>query len=296
MPESPRQRETQLLHKANAYVAAHPQLQRGVSLVRGVIADQGKERVSLSAAGVAFWFVIALFPALIATLMLLGLILDPHQLAQTIAEIEKASPKSFGGFILTQVQQAAQTRPSTLSLGFAISLVVVLWTTSSGYYNFARGVQSAYGLPPMTYIRARTRAFVGALIGMIVVGVLFVVAALVLAFANAQQGFWRDLIYVVLLLVSLALFTVMLAGLFRFATGKPEALTFYLPGALLGAVGTFAVFAGFGIYLSYSSSYEAIYGALAGAIIFLIVMYFSCYVILLGAVVNFQLAHHRVNA
>lgn len=284
---------TSLIERFTSFLQAHPRAAVAADVVRQVIQAQSKERIGLSAAGVAFWFVIAVFPALIAVLMVLGLILDPQQISDAITELEKASPGTLSGAILRQVQQTAEQRPSSLSLGFFVSLVVVLWSTSTGYYNFARGTLLAYGMPPQPYLRARARAFVGAIIGMLLTAVLAVLAAATLAYAGAQTGLWGVFLVIVNTLIGLAIMALVLAGLFRFAVGRRHPRPLYLPGAALGAVSTIAVFVGFGIYVNYATSYEAVYGALAGAIIFMLCVYFSAYAVLIGAALNADLSARR---
>lgn len=251
-----------------------------------VIQQQSLQRTSLTAAGIAFWFVIALFPALIATMMVLGLILSPEQLQATINELQKASPDSFGGFVLTQVQQATRARPTTLSLGFAVSLVVVLWSTSGGFYNFTRGARLAYDLPPHPYLRARGRALVGAVIGILLFGLLAVLAASSLALGGSLTGVLRWLAWVVGALVGMAILAAILAALYFLATGRQHPRPHYAPGSVFGSIAVVAVTGGFTAYLGFSSSYESVYGALAGAIILLLVVYFCCYMVLLGALIN----------
>ena len=273
-----------------AFLGAHTRTSEVVNLARAVIREQSRERLGLSAAGVAFWFVIAIFPALIAVLMVLGLILDPKELAATIAELEKASPGALSGAVLKQVQAATQAQPSTLSLGFIISLLVVLWSTSTGYYNFSRGTLLAYGLPPKPYLKARGRAFVGAVIGMLVTAVIAVLTALTLSYAGQQTGLWRALLVAINALLGIAVVSVLLAGLFRFAVGRQHPRPLYLPGAALGAIGTGAVFVGFGVYVENAGRYQVVYGTLAGAIILMLSVYFSAYVVLIGAVLNAELS------
>ena len=281
------------LQRITAYLDKHPRIAEAVNLARAVVREQGRERIGLSAAGVAFWFVIAIFPALIAVLMVLGLVLDPKQLAATIAELEKASPDALSGAVLKQVEQATQQQPSSLSLGFVISLLVVLWSTSAGYYNFSRGTLLAYGLPPQPYVKARGRAFLGAVIGMVVTAIVLVVTALTLSYAGNQTGFWRAVLVSLNALIGVAVVSLVLAGLFRFAVGRRHPRPVYLPGAVLGAISTGAVFVGFGIYVDNAGSYQAIYGALAGAIILMLCLYFSAYAVLIGAVINAELGAKR---
>ena len=278
-----------MIERIDTYLLAHPRVNQLVDLARAVIRDQSSERIGLSAAGVAFWFVIAIFPALIATLMILGLVLDPQQLAGTIAELEKATPDALSGAVLRQVQEATQQQPSTLSAGFIVSLLIVLWSTSTGYYNFSRGTLLAYRLPPQAYVRARGRAFLGAIIGMLVTAIVTVVTAMTLSYAGEQTGLWRVVLVATNAIIGVIVVTLVLAGLFRFAVGRRHPRPRYLPGAAIGAISTGAVFVGFGIYVDNANSYQVIYGALAGAIILMLCVYFSAYAVLIGAVINAQL-------
>lgn len=275
--------------RLSAFLVARPRAQSAADLLQRIIQAQSVERIGLTAAGIAFWFVIALFPALIAVVMVLGLVLSPTEIANTLEQLDKASPNSLGGVVLRQVEAAASSRPSALSLGFAVSLVVVLWSTSAGYYNFARGTRMAYGLPPQNYVRARGRAFVGATAGMLITAVLAVGTALLVSYAGSQSGAWRTLLLVANATVGIVLLTLALAALFRFSTGRLPQRTEYFPGAAFGAIGTVAVFIGFGIFVSYAGSYDAVYGALSSAIILMLTVYFAAYAVLIGAVLNAQL-------
>ncbi|TEX52029.1 MAG: hypothetical protein B7C55_02560 [Actinomycetales bacterium mxb001] len=275
--------------RLSAFLVARPRGQSAADLLQRIIQAQSVERIGLTAAGIAFWFVIALFPALIAVVMVLGLVLSPTEIANTLEQLDKASPNSLGGVVLRQVEAAASSRPSALSLGFAVSLVIVLWSTSAGYYNFARGTRMAYGLPPQNYVRARGRAFVGATAGMLITAVLAVGTALLVSYAGSQSGAWRVLLLVANATVGIGLLALALAALFRFSTGRLPQRTEYLPGAAFGAIGTVAVFIGFGIFVSYAGSYDAVYGALSSAIILMLTVYFAAYAVLIGAVLNAQL-------
>ncbi|MFM7211481.1 MAG: YihY/virulence factor BrkB family protein [Actinomycetota bacterium] len=270
------------------YLRAHSRLNWLVDLVRAVIREQGTQRIGLSAAGMAFWFVIAIFPALIATLMVLGLVLDAQQLSAAVAELEKASPDSMNGVVLKQVLNATEQQPSTLSIAFVVSLVVAIWSTSAGYYNFSRGARLAYGLPPAPYLVARTRAFVGAAVGLLITAGAVVGAALALGYASRQSGAWGFVVSAAVAVTVLVVLVVLLVGLFRFSTGRQSPTPKYLPGAVLGAVGTVAIAIGFSIYVSYAGNYEVVYGALAGGIILMLGVYLSAYAVLIGAVLNAQ--------
>jgi len=91
------------------------------------------------------------------------------------------------------------------------------------------------------------------------------------------------------IVVGLLIGTALLVLTFRTAGGK-QGPTMHWPGAAFGTVGSLAVFIGFGVYLRFATSYQAMYGALASSVILSLVLYVAAYVILIGAVANAQLA------
>jgi membrane protein len=80
-----------------------------------------------------------------------------------------------------------------------------------------------------------------------------------------------------------------IAGLYRFSTGRQMGLRPTLPGSIAAACGLAVVVVGFSTYLRFSSRYDAVYGALADAVIAMIGTYLAVYAVLLGAVLNVQL-------
>lgn len=284
-----RGRATSLVAVTVERIDQHPRLARLVTLVRRIVLEQGRQRVGLSASGVAFWFTIALYPALIAAVMVLGLLIDPARVDTAIKELQSAAPGSLSVSVLEQVSAAASAQPTTLSIGFAVALITIGYSASAAVYNLARAVRLAYGLPPQMYVVARAKAFGSGLLGILVLGAVVVATAVASAVASRTDGMWRWLTYAVIVVAGLALLTGVLAWQFRLATGRRRPRPRYAIGAALAAIGVLGVFVGFGVYLGFASSYQAIYGALAGSIILMLVFYVTSYVILLGALLNAEL-------
>jgi uncharacterized BrkB/YihY/UPF0761 family membrane protein len=80
------------------------------------------------------------------------------------------------------------------------------------------------------------------------------------------------------------------ATLYRFSVGARVGARALLPGAIASSVGAVAALAGFGAYVAWSRHYTAVYGVFAGAVIGMLGTYVVVYVVLLGAVLNAQLA------
>lgn len=259
-----------------------------IRLGLGVLHRQGTAQIGLSAAGVAFWFVIAAFPALIAMIVVLGLFLDTTQLNEVVDQLSEISPGTFGLTILEQVQVAAQSEPSTLSLSLAVSLAVSAWSASSGVYNLSRGLRLSYGLRRHGYIIARLRAFAGSLTVILILAVLTIAITASSAWASTQVGIYAFVAYSVLVVGALGLILATMLGLYLYAVGTTKPRPTLLPGAIVAAIGVVGVYIGLGIALRFTASYQAVYGALAGVVIVMLVLYVSSYIMLIGALINGQ--------
>ncbi|MFM1965862.1 MAG: hypothetical protein RL134_1587 [Actinomycetota bacterium] len=272
-----------------AFLGGHPQLARVAHFVAAVAAAQSRERISLSAAAVAFWAAIAVTPTLIAISIIFGRIVDPSVLDEAVKTLRSSAPDSFASLLANQLQTASQASTSTVNWSLALSLLTVLWAVSSGIYAFLRAVRVAYGMDPQNYINARALAFAGALITVLVLGVLLLASAAGAAWASSLDEPWRSIAFTLGIAAGLAIGTGLLVLTFRVAGGK-DGPSRHWPGAAFGAVGSLAVSIGFGVYLRFATSYQAMYGALASTVILSLVLYVATYVILIGAVANAQLA------
>jgi membrane protein len=268
-------------------LGGHPRLSEILRVGGGVEREQAAETVGLAAAGATFWLVISAFPTAIAATSLFGLVVSPRRVATDLANLASEAPASLGSLVTEQLRRVAATDHASLSLGLAASLVFALWSASAGVYNLDRAIRVAYGLKPQRYAEARGRAFLGAIAVVVFLGV----SALAI---SATVGESRGPVFV--LVAAPTLLVVVAAGvaaLYRFSVGASVGARALLPGAVASSVGVVAALAGFGAYVAWSKHYTAVYGVFAGAVIGMLGTYLAVYVILLGAVLNGQLASKR---
>jgi membrane protein len=274
-------------------LAAHPRSARVLDLCRRVIAEQGAEQVGLAASGAAFWVVISAFPAAIAAISVFGLAVTPQKVAGDLSGLARAGPASLGSTVSQQLTNVASSDHAGLSVGLAVSLVLALWSASAGVYNLERAIRTAYGLPRQRYMDARARALVGSF------GVVMALGAVALASTEASAveshvpAVMLGAVAAPLLLLIIAGVT---AGLYRFSVGHRVGFRALYPGAVASAVGVVVVAGAFAGYLRLSTHYTAVYGALAGAVIAMVATYLGVYIVLVGAVINVQMAGNRQTA
>jgi membrane protein len=249
----------------------------------GVLHEQSGQRVGLAASGAAFWLVISAFPTALAAMSLYGLFVSPEAVATGLGRLASSLPGSLGSLLTEQLRRVAGTDSAHLSFGLVPSLVLAVWSGSAGFNHLDGAIRVAYGLPPQRYLEARGRTLLGTLAVVVLLGLVAVATPLVLGRSSVAL----DVLGVALAIVGM---TVVVGVLYRYSVSARLEVRATLPGALASAIGVVLVTAGFGIYVSFSPHYAAVYGAFAGAVIAMLAIYLAVYVVLLGAVLNVQLS------
>lgn len=270
----------------NSFIADKPLLLWANDLTRTVVRKQSDYRLSLGAAGTAFWLTIAIFPAVIAVVSLYGLIMDPNTIARGVEVISNEAPESLGSVVAQQAATVAQNDTGGLSIGFLIALAVTLWSVSDGGYALFRAVREAYGQPPQSYLLARSRAFGMAIVAVLLIGIVIAVVTWLITWWAKATGQDHTLALLVGIPGTVGLLTGVNIAVFRYSVAAPMPMRRMLPGAL-GAAAVFVLLAaGVALFGSYARNYQAIYGALSGIIVTMLAIYTAMYVLLICAVAN----------
>jgi membrane protein len=252
-----------------------------------------RDRVSSVAAGVAFFGMLSLFPALIAVVSCYGLIADPADVERQIRALAAVLPGPAQEVIGSRLRELSETSRDTLSIGLVISVVVALGTASSGTTAMIEAVNVAYDEPERRgFFRLRALALAMAL-AVIVFGIvaLFVITALPIAFEWAGLGGLGRTIATLLRWPLLALVAVIgLGALYRYAPNRDRARWRWVsPGAVIATLLWIVASLLFSLYVSGFGNYGATYGTLAGVILLMLWMYMSTLAILVGAEVNAEI-------
>lgn len=258
------------------------------------VKDQLKEdNVTLMAAGVAFYAMLAIFPALIAALTIYGLVADPQDVTQQVGELTQPLPDDAAGLIEGALEGATGAAAGGLTIGLIASVGAALWTASGGMNGLIKGINTAYDeRETRGFLKLRGLALLltlGAIVvGLVAIGLIAVVPALLgniglgdEAAAALQWGRWPLL--ALLVITGLAI-------IYRFAPDRdaPQ-LRWVSWGAVIATVLWLIASGLFSLYVTNFGNYEATYGALAGVIILLLWLFLTSFVILLGAEINAEM-------
>lgn len=248
------------------------------------------DQVPLLAAGVAFFGFLALFPALVATVLLYGLLVTPQEAQEQVASLTDALPSDARSVINDQLTSLTSTSSSTLNIGVAVAVLLAFWSASGGIGNLVTAINVAYD-------EQETRGFVRRkllALGLTVAAVVFVlvivalVAVAPVALDNlVSSGPVRWLLEAVRWTVLVLLFSAALAVLYRISPDRDAPkMKWVSVGALVATVLWVIASVGFSLYVDNFSSYGKTYGALAGVVILMLWLWISAYAVLLGAEIN----------
>lgn len=248
------------------------------------------DNASILAAGVAFFGFLAIFPALIAALMLYGLIADPSQVAAQAQRLTNALPRSAGQVVSDQLTAATGAGGAALTVGVVLALLAALWSTSSGVSNLMTAINLAYDEDEdRGFVRLRATALVLTLVVIVfALLALALVAAVPVVFDAVGLGTAGRVIgEIVRWVLLIGLFALVLALLYRIAPDRsPARWRWVSPGAIV-ATGLWIIGSVlFSLYVNFFGSYNETYGALAGVIVLMLWLYLTSYVVLLGAEIN----------
>lgn len=248
------------------------------------------DHIGLIAAGVAFYGLMALFPAITALLAIGGLMVEPSQIVDQISQLEGVVPDEVMEIIIGQATEVAGSREGGLGLAAVAGILIALYSASKGMNSLIEGMNVAYdeeekrGFFMKTFVTLTLTLFLitGLLMGLL--ATLAVPAVIALVDAGPVAEILGSLLaWGVLLVMTMA----GLAVLYRYGPSrdKPE-LLWASPGAVAACVLWLAGSAGFAFYVGNFGSYNESFGALAGVVVLLMWLWISAFIVLLGAEIN----------
>ncbi len=253
-----------------------------------------EDRVGLIAAGIAFYGLLALFPAITAMIAISGLLVEPSMIVAQLDNLSGLVPDGVIEIITTQATEVAGSREGGLGLAAVLGILLALYSASNGMGHLIQGINVAYDEEEKRgFIKLKLVTF--ALTLVLIMGLLIALLPMlalpaVLAFMVDLGSTVEFLISAVLWLALAALTIFGLSVLYRYAPSRdaPE-WAWASVGAVTGCVLWVAASAGFAFYVGNFASYNESFGALAGAVVMLMWFWISAFIILLGAELNGEL-------
>jgi membrane protein len=249
------------------------------------------DQVPLLSAGVAFYTLLALFPAIIAGVSIYGLVADPETVRSQIDRLTEMLSPDTAEIIGTQLREVTSGAGGALGLATVIGILTALWSASSGMKALITGVNLAYDeTESRKFVKLRGLSILLTLGAMVL---LAVAGATIVGFPPIADDLPTAVQWVVSILrfVVLAVLLILgLAALYRYAPDRDEPKwTWVSWGSGVATVLWILASIGFSIYVNSFGNYNKTYGALAGIIILMFWLFLTAVIVLVGAELNTEM-------
>jgi membrane protein len=279
------------------------QLSRGslVPTLKRTVAEFQEDNLTDWAAALTYYGVLAMFPALIVMVSLVGLFGDPATTTQTVTEIVRALGPASAVDTFTGPIESITSNEGTAGVLFVVGLVAALFSASGYVGAFMRASNKIYeteeGRPfwklrplQMGVTLGMVLLLAAVSIALVLTGPLVEAIAGPLGVGETAVTVWSIAKWPVLV----AVVVVMIAVLYYTSPNvRHLGFRWVTPGSVLALVLWGIASVGFAFYVANFGSYDKTYGTLGGVITFLVWLWITNIAVLLGAQLNAELERSR---
>jgi membrane protein len=266
-----------------------PPVQALICVWKSISADN----ISLLAAGVAFYALLAIFPALVFLVAMFGLLTDPAQMRDLLLTLKGVLPGEAWTALDTQLLALMRQNSTSLSLASIIGLVLA-------FINARLGAYAMMGALNVVYSREETRSFTR----INLIAIMFTIAAVcvlvlnlyaVIAVPRVLNGlglteFPNSILHEAKWPVLSVVMALSLALVYRYGPDRKDVHWRWVSiGSLVGTALWLAGSTGFSWYVSAFNSYDKVYGSFGAVVILLYWLWLTAFAALMGAELDMQI-------
>jgi len=249
----------------------------------------------LIAAGVTFYLLLALFPALAAFVSLYGFVADPTTIAEHVSYLGGLLPHAGLEIIEQQLKALVSRDAEALGVGFVVGLALALWSANNGIKAMFDAMNVAYEeVEKRSFVRLNLQSAMFTLGAIAIATVMLLAVGIVpamLALLHLER--WTEVLIAIgrwpLLLVSI---WCGISLIYRYGPSRHAAKWRWLNwGSILATVVWLTASAVFSYYLQYFADYNATYGSLGAVIGLMMWTWISVIILIVGAEINAEMEH-----
>jgi membrane protein len=263
-------------------------------LVR-VYREISDDRVMAIAAGVTFYVLLAIFPAVAALVSIYGFFADPQTIAEHLNEVSAFLPGGAVEIIGEQINHVVAQGEATLGATFLIGIAVSLWSANAGIKALIDALNIVYDeTEKRSFIKlnALSLAFTISIIGFMLVALAAMVVLPVILNYVGLGGVAETIIKLLRWPILLLVVGLGIACIYRYGPSRDKAKWRWITwGSALASIMWLAASILFSWYAANFGSYNETYGSLGAAIGFMMWIWLSTIVILLGAELDAEMEH-----
>jgi membrane protein len=252
-----------------------------------------RDNVPLLAAGVAFYSLLALVPAMIAGLSIYGLVADPAEVEGQVVDALAAAPQEVRELVASQLESIAAASSAGTLLATIIGIAVALWSASNGLGKLMTAINIAYDEEETRGpVRLKLIAIGFTLGAILFLAVAFGVIALLppLLAETGLGSVGRIIAGGVRWVVLLGGMMVALAIMYRYAPDRENPKWRWTsPGAIVAALLWIIGSVAFSIYTANFGKYNETYGTLAAVVVVMLWLFLTSASVIIGAELNAEI-------
>ncbi len=255
--------------------------------------DLVQDNLSIVAAGVAFYALLAIFPAVAALISLYGIVFNPQQLANQLAQFGAILPKESMDILLNQLREIAQAGSSKLSAAAIGSLLLTLWSAASGVKTLMEALNVAYKEEEHRGFFKLNAVALLLTIGGIILAVIAIACVVAVPAAVNLIGATGPTQKILLLarwpLLVIAVM-ISLSVMYRFGPSRRDARWQWVSwGAVIATLLWLAGSLLFSYYATHFGNYNKTYGSVGAVAILMTWFLLTAYATLIGAEINAEM-------
>jgi len=254
------------------------------------------------AAALTYYGVLSIFPGLLVLVSTLGLL--GQSTADKVQDTITSVAPGQAGEILDNAIDQAQANTGAASVVAIVGVLVALWSASGYIAAFMRASNAIYDVPEGRPVWKTLPIRLGMTV---VIGLMLIASALIVVFTGdlaeslgrligvggTAVTVWSIVKWPVLVMLVSLMFAILY---WASPNARHGGFRWVSPGGVVAVVLWLIVSGGFAFYVSNFASYNKTYGALAGAVVFLVWLWLTNIAILLGAEVDAELERSRAIA
>jgi membrane protein len=264
-------------------------------ILRRTYNEAMEDRLPTVAAGVTFFGLLALFPAITALVSVYGLFADPATVRDHLFALSFMLPAGTFQIVEDQITRIVTQGSGALTFKLVLSLGIALWGANAGMKAVIDGLNVAYEeTEKRSFIALNLLSLALTLAALVVVLLaIFTVTIAPTVIATLKLSDTATTAFALLRwLVMAAVLTMGLSVLYRFGPSRAQAQWRWVTwGGVFAALLWIVVSVGLSTYLSNFADYNATYGSLGAAIALMMWIWLSACAVLVGAELNAEMEH-----
>ena len=256
-----------------------------------------RDEMSVYAAQVSFFIILAAFPFLMLLLAVIQIIpfINESDLLKILVDLV---PNTLDALVINVIETIYSGSPVAI---LSATAVAALWSSSRGMLSIERGLNRVYDVKIQRNYIYRRIICSGYTIVFSLVCVLSLVLLVFGEMLQRQLLVWFPMLNRFSFMISqgrtiftLFLLIIFFVGLYTFLPFKKQKIRYQFPGAVFAALAWSLFSIAFSIYFKYFKSYANMYGSLTAIVLLMLWLYFCICILFLGAEINWHYKHYRL--